>query len=260
MLDKGLSPKTIKYVYTTLRKALNEAVYDEIIPLNPCLGVKTPTVESYDAVVYDKSQMKKLLIGIKGTPIETAVMLSLLLGLRRGEALGLRFCDCDFNKMEIHIRQQVSTIKAEYGTGSTYGIKHLKTNKCKRTIPIPRIIAVSILNQKNWVELQRKNYGSLYYDNDLVNCNPDGSFRSPQTLLKQFKNLLRKLSLPDIRFHDLRHTCASMLIENDTEMKIVSGLLGHSNYSTTADIYTSILNKKKQPAEIMQLKFGSETK
>ena len=260
LLDKGLSAKTIKYVYSTLRKALNEAVYDKIIPLNPCLGAKTPTVETYDSVVYDESQVRKLLEGVKETPIETAVMLSLLLGLRRGEVLGLRFTDCDLDKNEIHIRQQVSTIKAEYRAGPTFGVKPLKTKKSKRTIPIPDIISESILKQKHLVELQKRNFGSLYQDYDLVNCNPDGSPRSPEALLKQFKNLVRKLSLPEIRFHDLRHTCASILIDNDAEMKVVSDLLGHSTYSTTADIYTSILNKKKQPAEIMQLKFGSETK
>jgi len=260
LLDKGLSAKTIKYIYSTLRKALNEAVYDKIIPLNPCLGAKTPTVETYDSVVYDESQVKKLLDELKQTPIETAVMLSLLLGLRRGEVLGLRFSDCDFEKKVIHVRQQVTTIKAEYRTGSTYGIKSLKTKKSKRTIPIPDLILESILKQKQLVDLQKKKFGSSYQDYDLINCNPDGSPRSPQALLKQLKNLVRKLSLPEIRFHDLRHTCASILIDNDAEMKVVSDLLGHSTYSTTADIYTSILNKKKQPAEIMQSKFGSKTK
>jgi len=260
LLDKGLSAKTIKYVCSTLRKALNDAVYDKIIPLNPCLGAKTPTVETYDSVVYDESQVKKLLDEVKQTPIETAVMLSVLLGLRRGEVLGLRFSDCDFEKKEIHVRQQVTTIKAEYRTGSTYGIKSLKTKKSKRTIPIPDLIVESILKQKQLVDLQKKKLGSSYQDNDLINCNLDGSPRSPQALLKQLKNLVRKLSLPEIRFHDLRHTCASILIDNDAEMKVVSDLLGHSTYSTTADIYTRIFNKKKQPAEIMQLKFGSETK
>jgi len=76
LLEKGLSAKTIKYVYSTLRKALNEVVHDKIIPLNPCLGVKIPTVETYDSVVYDESQVNKLLDGVKQTPIEPAVMLS----------------------------------------------------------------------------------------------------------------------------------------------------------------------------------------
>ena len=257
LLDKGLSPTTIKYIYSTLRKALNEAVYDKIIPLNPCLGAKTPTVERYDSVVYDESQVRKLIEGVKGTPIEAAVMLSLLLGLRRGEALGLRFGDCDLKKKEIRICQQVTTINAEYRNGPTYGIKPLKTKKSKRTIPIPNLILESILKQKQWVDLQKASYGSLYQDQDLVNCNPDGSPRSPEALLKQFKSLVRRLSLPEIRFHDLRHTCASILIENDAQMKVISDLLGHSTYSTTADIYTNILSKRNQPAEIMQMKFGS---
>ncbi len=129
LLEKGLSPKSIKYVYSILRKALNEAVYDKLIPLNRCQGAKTPPVEAYEAVVYDEYQVKTLLEGVKETPIETAVMLSSLLGLRRGEALGLRFHDCDFEKNEIHVSQQVTTAKSDYRNGPIYGIKPLKTKK-----------------------------------------------------------------------------------------------------------------------------------
>jgi len=254
--DKGLSPTTVKYVFATLRKALNDALYDGMISRNPCSGAKKPQAVRFHSVVYNEQQAKTLCIGVQNTPIETEVLLSVFLGLRRGEALGLRFSDCDFNANQIHIRQQVSTIKPAYGNGSTFGVKPLKTEKSNRTISVPTFIIKSILDRKEQTSSQKALLGINYMDQDLISCNMNGSPRCPQTLLKQFKKLISKLGLPEIRFHDLRHTCASLLLENDTQLKVISDLLGHSTLSTTADIYIDLLSKKNQPAEIMQAKFG----
>ncbi|MEN6636806.1 MAG: site-specific integrase [Clostridiaceae bacterium] len=256
LLDKGLSPTTIKYVFSTLRKALNDAVYDDLISRNPCSGAKRPPTARFHSNVYNEQQAMLLCKSVLGTTIETEVLLSLFLGLRRGEALGLRFCDCNFETSQLRICQQITTIKPDYGHGSTFGIKPLKTEKSNRTIYAPKFIIDSILRRKAWVGAQKSLLGDDYLDHDLISCNPNGSLRNPQTLLKQFKKQIKSLGLPETRFHDLRHTCASLLLENDTQLKVISDLLGHSTLSTTADIYIDLLSKKNQPAEIMQAKFG----
>lgn len=250
--SKGLAPKTIKYIFSTMRKALNEAVYDKIISVNPCIGAKRPKEEKYDALILNEHELLILRNGIKGTSIETEILLALFGGLRRGEVLGLRFKDCDLAKNEIHVSQQVTTIKENYGNGTIFGIKQLKTKGSKRTIVIPGFVMKSILSRKAYIDSQKSLAGSGYMDNDL----PNGSCKSPQSLLKQFKRQLTLLNLPNMRFHDLRHTCASLLIENDIDLKTVSNLLGHSTISTTADIYVDLLNKKRQPADKMQAIFG----
>ena len=150
----------------------------------------------------------------------------------------------------------VITTSSEYGNGSIFGFKQLKSEKSNRTISAPKFIIDSILRRKAWVSSQKSLLGVDYFDHDLISCNPNGSLRNPQTLLKQFKKLIKSLGLPETRFHDLRHTCASLLLENDTQLKVISDLLGHSTLSTTADIYIDLLSKKNQPAEIMQAKFG----
>ena len=254
---EGFSPRTIKYVFSILRKALNEAVYDGLLVKNPCLGAKRPLEEKYHAAVYDDAQVKVLAQGLKGTPIETEVLLALFLGLRRGEVLGLRFGDCDFDKNRIHICQQVTTVKSDYGNGSTYGIKKLKTKSSNRIITVPGFVMESILNRQMQINSQKSFYGQKYEDNDLVSCNANGTPRSPEALYRQFKRLINRLGLPDVRFHDLRHTYASLLLENDTALKVISETLGHSTISTTANIYVDILTKRDKPAQIMQEKFGN---
>jgi len=254
--SQGLSPRTIKYIFSTLRKALNEAVYDNLLVKNPCLGAKRPLEEKYHADVYDEEQVKILLQGLKGTALETEVMLALFLGLRRGEVLGLRFGDCDFKSNQIRICQQVTTIKSDYGNGSTYGIKKLKTKSSNRTVTAPGFIMKSIRTRQTQVSSQKSIQAQAYEDNDLVSCNANGTPRSPQALYRQYKRLISRLGLPDSRFHDLRHTYASLLLENDTELKIISETLGHSTISTTANIYVDILSKRDKPAQIMQEKFG----
>ncbi len=254
---EGLSPRTIKYIFSILRKALNEAVYDNLLVKNPCSGAKRPLEDKYHADIYDEAQVKILMHGLKGTALETEVMLALFLGLRRGEVLGLRFGDCDFKSNRIHICQQVTTIKSDYGNGSTYGIKKLKTKSSNRTVTAPDFIMKSIRARQTQLRSQKSIQGQEYEDNDLISCNANGTPRSPQALYRQYKRLINRLGLPDSRFHDLRHTYASLLLENDTELKVISETLGHSTISTTANIYVDILSKRDKPAQIMQEKFGS---
>ena len=256
--EKGLSPKTIWYVHATFRKALNDAVADDLLIKNPCKDAKCPKAEKFYAEILDEAQVRILIQGVLGSPIETEVLLMASLGLRRGEALGVRFSDVDFDNAIICIKQQVTNVGKEGSQKQEWGIKGLKTDGSNRNLYLPDFVIDSIRARKKRVAEDRLRLGAAYQNNDLICCNDNGSFKSPQTVYHQFKKLLKKLELPDIRLHDLRHTCASLLFDKDVPLKVISQTLGHSTISITADTYVNALNKQQQPADIMQGLFGAK--
>lgn len=253
-----MSPASIRYVHATLRKALNDAVADDLLQKNPCEYANCPKGIKFKAKILDEEQSRKLLEGVLGTSIETEILLALSLGLRRGEALGIQFQNVDFVQSTVQIAQQVTTISRP-NEPNRWGIKSLKTEGSNRPLVVPGFVLASIKARQAFVDKQKQIMGSAYEDDDLVCCNDDGTPKSPQTVYHQFKRLLKQLGLPDIRIHDLRHTCASLLLEKDVPLKVISQSLGHSTISITADTYVDIMERKKhQPADVMQQLFGKD--
>lgn len=246
-----LSASTIRYIHATLRKALNDAVKDELIYKNPCNDAVRPKSEPHHSVVLNKAQAQVLVAGALNTEIEMEVILAATTGARRGEVLGLRFQDVDFENNSIHIVQQVSTIRRPGMAGGQWGIKTLKTNESNRIVAVPNFVMEHIKARKVMVYNQKLENPD-YKDNDLICCNKDGTIKSPQTVYHQYKKLLTKLGLPDIRFHDLRHTCASLLLEQKVDLAVISKALGHSTIKTTADIYIDTMGIRHQTAEAME--------
>jgi integrase len=219
-LDAGLSPRTVQIIHATLHKALKQAVRWSLIPRNVCEVVVPPRVPKSEIKPLDARQAKKLLDTAKDTQPGFYVLyvLAVTTGMRNGEILGLQWRDIDLDAGTLQVRRTVFN-----GVVSTP-----KTARSNRGIRLPKM-AVDALRQlprsSEWV-FSSKNGTSLSVHN-LHN--------------RSWKPLLRDAGLPDIRFHDLRHTCATLLLSKGVHPKLVQELLGHSSIEITLDTYSHVL-------------------
>ena len=242
LMDKGLSANTVKHCHANIRKSLADLVFEGILPFNAADRVKLPKIEKYHASYYTAEQLKEVLRIAKGTNIETAIILAIYYGLRRSEICGLKWNAVDFSHKTIEIKStavRVTTVIREDNT---------KSNSSHRTLAlIPEV-------EQHLKELQAKQvddkafYGDTYIDTDYVLRWDNGDPFLPDYISNQFSKLLKNNSMPHIRFHDLRHSFASALLVEGVSMKAVQELLGHSDFSTTANIYSHVTDEAKTQA------------
>lgn len=225
--EKYLSASSIRYVHATLRAALNDAVKKRILPFNPCYSVTLAARNKYVARTLTQDEIKAFLNACDGSPIGLELTLMLMLGLRRGEALGLRFSDIDFERRIAHIQQQYTTCGKDKTGKPQWGIRSLKTKESDRIIGIPSLVLQKLIERQKVAK------------HDLVCCNDDGSPRNINSLEHAFKMFLAQNGLPEIRLHDLRHTYATQLRDLGVDITTISQVLGHTSIKTTADIYIS---------------------
>ncbi len=247
---KKLSAKSILYIHRVLNKALKDAVIDGILIKNPAEGVTRPTVRKFQNDIYDINMLKSLLEVVKGTDLHIPVALGVSLGLRRGEVLGLQWRNINFNTGKIEIRQQISYNEQK----KVIELTTLKTENSIRTLPVPKGLMELLQEHKEEQETIKKLVGTDYFDSDLVCCYNDGSPFNPKNFSKKFKRFLEKNNLPLIRFHDLRHSYATLMLETNVDLKVTSAMLGHSSVTITADIYQDALERKNQASEVIQTK------
>ncbi len=234
---KYLSNSSIRYVHATLRTALNDAVKKRLLPYNPCSAVTLAPRDKYEARTLTREEFAVFIEMCKDSPIGLELLLMLMLGLRRGEALGLRFSDVDFTKKEAHIQQQFTTCGKDAAGKQQWGFRSLKTKESDRIVGIPAQLIDLLTARKRIVEDQKAHFATSYHDNDLVCCNNDGSPKTIVTIEHMYKRLLKANGLPDMRLHDLRHTYATQLLDLNVDLKTISQTLGHTSIKTTADIY-----------------------
>ncbi|MEA4869483.1 MAG: site-specific integrase [Christensenella sp.] len=254
MQEKGFRGSTIKYALRVLSACMNDAVLNDLILKTPCKKILIRS-EKYHATVLSKRQISVLLDGAIDSPIYTELLLTATLGLRRGELLGLKFSDFDFHECTVHIQRQITETKVKHGqlTGqSLWGESTLKTESSNRILPVAKPVLEAVRARQRAAKTNCLQLGADYHNEDYVCCNERGEFLKPPTLNKRFKNLLNSLGLPAIRFHDLRHSFATLIVEEHVPIKTVSHLLGHSNISTTADIYSDVINSPKEAALVVE--------
>ncbi len=251
--DKQLSGKTIKYVHNVLKVALKNAKEEGLIECNWCEKAKTPKVERYKSQLLSQEQIGILFENVANTPYETPIKLATILGLRRGEVLGLKFADVDFTQHTIEIKRQVSVIRniEEKNNHSYYGIKSLKTECSNRKLYISKDVEDLILRQQIYNNHQKLLFGKEYCNNDLICCKDNGEVLSPQTLYHAFKRIIKACNLPDIRFHDLRHSYATLLIDLNIPIKVISQNLGHSSTAVTDIVYADSIQARQNVANIV---------
>lgn len=245
-----LSDKTISEYHRLISSILTAAVQWQVIPSNPCSRVKPPKVERKEAKGLDEYEAAELIQCLQAAPIKyrTAVMLTLYTGMRRGEVCGLDWSDIDFDNNLVSITKSiVYTVDIGLQEGQT------KTKSSQRVINIPEDMTVLLKLYKREQLKQRLAMGDLWTDNGKVFTNESGGLLSPDTLSAWFKKFIKRNNLPDIHYHNLRHTAATLLIAGGVDVATVSKRLGHADKTTTLNTYThAIKSADKAAAEKLQ--------
>ncbi len=240
--DKGLSPRSIKYVHTTLHEVLKYAYKMQIIPRNPTEFVSVPKQQKYEAQVYDREEVGKLLEAVKGTRLDIPVRLAVGLGLRRGELLALQWEDIDFKENTAYIHRNLTCTQNQYLFGEP------KTKSGIRLLSVP-LSLMEALRQHKVRQMENKLlYGKEYQENHLICCRRDGRPIHTATFSQEFNRFLKQHELKHIRLHDLRHTNATLMLQMGIPAKVASERLGHANISITLDTYTHAVKELNQEA------------
>lgn len=232
----NVSASTIRRYHANIRKALQDAYIEERIVNNPADKVKLPKSNTFIGDYYNKEELKILLERVKGTPLEYPVYMAVYYGLRRSEVSGLQWSAVDFQYKTITIRR---TIVGCYVDGKYTCIEkeRTKTKKSLRTLPLMPVIEEMLIRMKKEQEKNRRFFGNSYADSKYIYVHEDGKFYNPNYITCGFNKFLRKNNLRHIRFHELRHSCATLMRHEGVKMEDIQKWLGHSQLATTEKIY-----------------------
>ncbi len=233
---KGLSAKTVRNIHQILSSALKLAQEQRLILTNPAEGCALPRVEHQEMKTLTTVQLASFFREARESGVFELYYLELATGLRRGELLGLKWEDIDLERGDLRVRRQVSRINGEVVEAP------LKTKNAYRTLPLAED-TVSVLKE------QRRKVGNSPW----VFPSPNGGPISPDSVLHMLHRVLKRAGLPKVRFHDLRHTFATLALQNGVDVKTVSGMLGHFSAGFTLDTYAHITSAaQRQAAKTME--------
>ena len=236
-----VTSSTVIHYHAVIRRALIYAVKIELLGSNPIDRVERPKKEHYIPAYYDSQEINRLFELVAGTDLEVPVKLAAFYGLRREEMLGLRWKAIDFEENTITINHTVTQIE-ENGKTVTVASDTTKTKSSMRTLPmVPQFRELLLRKKEEQAELRRvcgKCYNKEFLDYVCVNAL--GERIKPSYLTNSFPAFVVKNGMRRIRFHDLRHSCASLLLANGVSLKHIQEWLGHSDFSTTANIYAHL--------------------
>ena len=220
---KGLAPKTVRNIHQMIGSAYNLAREQKLVTRNPTQGCALPKVEHKEMKTLTADQLSAFFQEARDSGVYELYYLDLATGLRRGELLGLKWTDVDFDRRVVKVQRAISRQNGKVVEAP------LKTKNAYCTLPLSAD-AISVLMH------QRRKTGS----SEWVFPSPSGGPMSPDSVLHMLQRVLKRAGLPPIRIHDLSHTCATMLCRRKISLRDIQLWLGHSTYQTTADIYTHL--------------------
>ena len=243
----GVVANTVIHYHALLRRAFHQAFKEERIDANPFDRVGRPKKNKFHGENYTQEELLTLLHLARGDVIYPAILLAGAMGLRRSEALGVRWSRIDWEKRTVLLDTKIVEYR-ENGKKKVEPVEEMKNKSSRRTLPLPDPVVEMLQVQKEHREVYRKMFQGSYNAQylDYVCVNQLGELLRPSYVTDHFRELLEKYGLRHIRFHDLRHTFASLLINQDVPLINVSNFLGHSDLSTTANIYAHLDKASKQ--------------
>ncbi|MEH7028690.1 tyrosine-type recombinase/integrase [Bacillus wiedmannii] len=253
VFEMEYSPNTVHLVFRIVKSSLKKACTLKLIKGDPTIGVTLPKIRKTEMNIWTLEQVNYFITQSKQierlTRFYIVYVVALLTGMRQGEILALRWKDIDFKKRIIYIRQTI-TQNAQIKVGA-------KNNSSVRSIHIPELLIKELEGHRNKIREEKKYLKREYKDVDLVACTRKGNPVIARNCRREFYNLIEKLGLPKIRFHDLRHTHATMLIQQNVNVKLISERLGHTDIQTTLNTYSHVLpNMQREVADKLDEMFG----
>lgn len=236
-LKSGLSPRTVQYIHAVIRRALVQACKWQLVPRNVAKLVDPPRVQHFEVQPLSPEQARMLIEAAKGDRLEALYTVAVALGLRRGECLALRWEDIDLETGTLRVRHTLQRLE-----GGGWELAEPKSKNSRRTLGLPNF-AVLALREHRKRQLEEKILaGPTWQESGFVFTSKVGTPLDGQHLyFRHFKKLLNEAGLPDIRFHDLRHSCASLLLVQGVSPRVVMETLGHSQISLTMNTYSHVM-------------------
>ena len=256
--QRGVSGNTVLHYHANIRKALSDAAKLKLIPYNPAAEVERPKKDNFVASYYSADELMEVLPIFANTKMELPVMLAAFYGLRRSEVIGLQWSAIDFERKIVTISRTFERINVD---GKMVDVSKCRTkNKASfRSLPLIPAVEQALLKAQKRQHQQMKLCGGSYCKEykDYICVDDMGHLVTPDYVTRVFREMLLKNGFRPIRYHDLRHSCASLLIKNKVTMKEVQMWLGHSSFSTTANIYAHIdVDSKMEAANMIASKIN----
>lgn len=264
--EQGLT-RTVRLCHAVLHRALGQATKWGLIPRNPADLVDPPKVPKKEFKPLSPEEAQRFLAAAEGDRFHALYVLAVTCGLRQGELLGLKWEDLDLERGVLQVRHQLQWVRAEgeerkgkKRAEPKWVLTEPKSAKSRRVVSLPAVAVAVLKKHKAAQAEERLRMGEVWQDLGFVFCTSIGTPESPSNLRKRsFVPLLEKAGLPRVRFHDLRHTCATVLLAQGVHPKLVQEQLGHSQISLTLDTYSHVMpDMKREVAAKMDALFGAK--
>lgn len=235
--DSGASARTVQLSRAVLRAMLADAERDQLVHRNVAALVKGPRVEREEVVPWSREEASRFLASLEGHRLHPLFAVGVALGLRKGELLALRWEDVDLDARVLRVRATVQRLGRGVGlvTGSP------KTKKSRRNLPLPQVLVTALAAHRESQQRERREAGTRWQESGLVFTTGKGTMIEPRDLNRFLDDAIARAGLRRIRFHDLRHTCATLLLAQGVSPRVVMEVLGHSQLSMTTDLYGHVM-------------------
>jgi len=235
-LNSGVSPSTVHHIHKVLSRALTIAVIRGYIEHNPAKFVSKPQIIRKEMKTFSSEEVRILFREISGSRLEALYYLAVTTGLRQAEILGLQWPDLEKEKGTLRVQRQLQRV---HGKGLIF--TEPKSASSRRLIVLGSTTLKRLKEHKDRQEVERHGYEEKWQTLDLMFTKPNGSPIGPRCIIRDFKSNIHNSGLPDIRFHDLRHTAATLMFQCEVNPKVVQEMLGHSSITITLDTYSHVL-------------------
>jgi integrase len=252
-LDAGLSPRTVQDFRGTLRTALSRAVKWGLVARNVATLVDAPRIEHVERRMLTTGEVRRFLDAAKGDRLEALFTVAVALGLRQGECLGLKWDDVDLDGRTLTVRRSLARYDGKLH------LKEPKTASSRRTIDLPEIAVAALRSHKVRQLEERLLAGGKWQEQGLIFPSRKGTPYDPSELREQFYKLLKRAELSHMRFHDLRHSCASLLLAQGVPARVIMEILGHTQIGTTMNLYSHVMpSLRREAADVMDRALGAQ--
>ena len=250
-IDEGYSSKTVHHISIILNSAFEMAFRLRMISENPNRFTMIPKKEKYEAKTLSIEEVERIVREAKEERLYPIFVTTVYTGMRKGEVMALKWENVDFVGRKILVKNSLCRVESDVPDEkgryiSHYEIMKPKTKKSIRTIPMLDQVYDALMEQQQRQMLDKDKIGENYLDQGFVFADEIGQHLQQRDFMKEYRQFLNKYDVRYVRFHDLRHTFATLLIESDVSMKLVQELLGHSTITTSMDIYAHVSEQKKE--------------